>query len=246
MLFIWFILGTILGSFVLLVIERFHIDQFKTSLSGRSRCDFCHHKLNMQDLIPILSFLLTMGRCRYCRKELSIKYPLAEICMGIIALAVFYYSQTLALAFVNLFVIAILIIIAGIDFKSKTVVEILVLIAGLGAIVRALIIGDLNSTILGFLAGAGFFALMVVASKEKWMGSGDIEIGGVLGIFLGYPNIILSLIIAFVTGAIYGIMLIKKENANLKSQVPFVPFLVLGAIVSLYWGQNIINWYLGG
>lgn len=241
----WFILGTLLGSFALVQIERFPKDQFKTSLFGRSKCNSCQKPLTAIELIPIASYIFQMGKCRHCHKSLSLKYPVSEIIMGALVALTAYYSPSLIMTIINVAVVTLLVIIAGIDYLEQSVVEPLVIIAGAVALIGALIGKDLNSSVLGVLAGGGLFAILVVVSKETWMGYGDIEVGALLGLWLGYPRIITALMLAFIVGAIYGIILIKKNKLSLKSQVPFVPFLVIGGFTGLFWGQKIVDFYLG-
>jgi len=97
----------------------------------------------------------------------------------------------------------------------------------------------------GVLIGGGFFLILVLVSRGRWMGGGDIKLGILMGLLLGYPLIILALMIAFVTGAICGLILIALKKKTMKSQIPFGPFLIAATFISLFWGAQILNWYLG-
>lgn len=244
--FFWFIVGTILASFVGVVVSRFPSDGFKSTLAGRSLCDNCRHKLNPLDLIPIISFISTLGKCRYCHQQLSWRYPLGELIFGLLAVAVAYKFKTVPLIAINLTVILVFFIIAGIDWLTKTVVENVVII-GLALVLVNIAITKLpiQTALLGALVGGGLFALLVGVSRGRWMGAGDIEIGALIGLWLGYPIILVSLMTAFVTGAGYGLVLIGQKKAGLKSQVPFGPFLVLGALAGLFFGKIVVKWYWG-
>lgn len=97
----------------------------------------------------------------------------------------------------------------------------------------------------GVFIGGGFFLIMVLLSRGRWMGVGDIKLGTLMGLLLGFPLIILALFISFITGALVGLILITLKKKTMKSQIPFGPFLVLGTFIALFWGSQILNWYLG-
>ena len=92
---------------------------------------------------------------------------------------------------------------------------------------------------------ADFFLLIVLISRGKWMGGGDIKLGLLMGLLLGFPLIILALFVAFISGSLVGLSLIAIKRKTMKSQIPFAPFLILGTFVSLFWGAQILQWYLG-
>jgi leader peptidase (prepilin peptidase)/N-methyltransferase len=91
----------------------------------------------------------------------------------------------------------------------------------------------------------GFFTLLVLVSKEKWMGQGDIKLGALMGLLLGYPNVFVGLFLAFVLGALVSLVLIALKKKTLKSQIPFGPFLITAIFVTIFYGEAILNWYLG-
>jgi prepilin signal peptidase PulO-like enzyme (type II secretory pathway) len=246
-----FIFGLIVGSFLNCVIYR--LGKKKSFLNGRSFCPECFHILSWKDLIPIFSFLILKGKCRYCRKKISLQYPLVEFFTGILFLATFYYLRNQLFSLQGIFtlfyywtVFSSLIVIFVYDLKNYLIEEKIVYFSILICLIFNLLfsISEIENKILSLLFVALFFLLIVLISKEKWMGMGDAKLGALMGIFLGWPKIIPALFFSFFVGAIFGIFLIILKKKSLKSEIPFGPFLVSGTIFSSFLGEKIINWYL--
>ncbi len=227
------------GSFLNCVIYR--LEQGKSFLKGRSFCPNCKHQLSWQDLIPIFSFIILRGHCRYCQKKISIQYPLVEFFTGIIFVLIYLLRSDLLgrsdLLIFNFVVSCFFIIIFVYDLKHYIIPDKVVF----PAIGIALIFNFLN--ILSAVGAAGFFFLIVLISRGKGMGIGDIKLAFLMGLFLGWPNIIVALFLAIFLGAIMGIGLIISGKKTLKSEVPFGPFLTIGVFLALFWGEKIINFY---
>lgn len=244
--FSWFIVGAILGSFGLLVMERTPKLGFPQSIYGRSKCLTCQKTLRPLDLIPIVSYIFILGKCRYCQKPIGIKYLIAEIIFGFVGLTLAIVFSNPVVILVNLLIITLLLIVAGIDFQTQEIIEIMIVIAAILALALNIYLKTpLGVQLYGIIAGAGLFVLLVLVSRGKWMGVGDIEIGALLGLWLGYPSILVALFLAFMTGSIYGVYLIQTQKAKMKTAVAFAPFLVIGGIVTLYFGKIVLKWYLG-
>jgi prepilin signal peptidase PulO-like enzyme (type II secretory pathway) len=250
-----FIFGLIVGSFLNCVIYRLEVGE--GFLRGRSYCPYCKHQLSWPDLIPIFSFLILKGKCRYCHQKISLQYPLVELATGIIFLLVFLtYIHINNYTGVYLLIIScFLIVIFVYDLKHYIIPDKIIY----PAIATALIFnflphqifgGGFNQfsifkfSILSAFGAALFFLVIVLISQGKWMGIGDIKLAFLMGLILGFPNILVALFLAFFIGAIIGIGLILAGKKTLKSEVPFGPFLVTGTFISLFLGQNIINYYL--
>lgn len=252
--FIIFIFGLVVGSFLNCVIYRLEVG--KDFLEGRSFCPHCKHILNWKDLIPLLSFLILRAKCRYCKKPISWQYPLVELATG--ALFVLIVNQQLTpfsiINFFFLFLISCFLIIIFIyDLKHYIIPDrviypaILVVIIWLG--LNSIFFNTnprsylLNSIVSAFGA-AIFFLAIVLVSKGEWMGVGDIKLAFLMGLFLGFPNILVALFGGVLMGAIIGVGLIIAGKKTLKSEVPFAPFLVGGTFLALFFGERIISWYL--
>lgn len=258
-----FLTGLVVGSFLNSVIYRLH--EGKSFLRGRSYCPHCKHKLSWQDLIPLFSFLILKGRCRYCHQKISLQYPLVELATGILFVLLFYYTTyDIRYTIYNLIISCFLVIIFVYDLKYYIIPDKIIYPAiGITFLYRLfetlkfgnldlirnwkLEIGNLqpllNSLGAAFLASA-FFLAIVLVSHAKWMGMGDFKLAFFMGLFLGFPNILVALFLSFFIGAIIGIALIISGKRSLKSEIPFGPFLVTGTFLALFWTKQIINWYL--
>lgn len=232
-----FLVGLAVGSFLNCVIYR--MENKKSFISGRSFCPRCNHVLAWHDLVPILSFLALRGRCRYCRKKISFQYLLAEMGTAITFLLCFLFK----VPWIAYIAVPFLIIIFVFDLKHYLIPDKIVYPA-----IAAVFLYDLYNLDFGAfgaaLGAAAFFLAIVLISREKWMGVGDVKLAFLMGLLLGWPNILPALFLAFGAGAIMGLCLIALDKKSLKSAVPFGPFLVFGTVAALFWGQSIVNWYL--
>jgi prepilin signal peptidase PulO-like enzyme (type II secretory pathway) len=260
-----FIFGLIVGSFLNCVIYRLQANE-KVGGMSRSHCVKCGHVLRWYDLIPVLSFLVLKGKCRYCKKPISIQYPLVEIATGLLFVLIFWhwhFGFDLAFGFwaLDLFYLLLiacfLIVIFVYDLKHYLILDKVIY----PAIILTILYRFIDSLIvshwgLGLVIGvfdflfaaviaAGFFAIIVFGSRGKYMGAGDIKLGFLMGLVLGYPQILTGLFLSFLFGAIIGTGLIIAKKKTLKSQVPFGPFLVTGTFTAMFCGEQILNWYLG-
>ena len=271
LLFIITIFGTAVGSFLNVLAYRSIYGG--SIVRGRSLCPHCKHKLEALDLIPILSFVLLAGKCRHCKKSISWQYPVVEVFTAflfvVVALVVLgsfgWVLNTFSILWFlyTIFVVGVLIAILATDLKDGIIPDKIIFpslaIAAFFKIVlvylhsteQIRLVGtyfiDLNQLVwdLGAgLLGGVIFLLIVVASKGKGMGGGDIKYAAFLGFVLGIASLSLALFIAFLTGAAVGIILILVGRKRFGQTVPFGPFLSLGAFIALLWGQQIIDWYL--
>ena len=234
-----FLFGLIVGSFLNSIIYR--LSTGESFLFKRSSCPHCKHQLGWQDLIPIFSFLILKGKCRYCSQKISLQYPLIELATGLLFVSFFIFHFSFFIFIIACF----LIIIFVYDLKYYLIPDKIIY----PAIAIALLYNVLYSyfilnTIYAAFGAAAFFLTIVLISRGKWMGVGDIKLAFFMGLLLGWPNILVALFLAFFIGAIIGVGLIVTGKKTLKSEVPFGPFLVAGTFIAMFWGQNIINWYL--
>jgi len=261
-----FLFGLAVGSFLNCIIYR--LEKNESFLKGRSYCPHCKHILAWQDLIPILSFLILRGKCRYCGKRISLQYPLVELATGILFFSIFYstfqHSNIPTLQqFIQFFYLSIvscfLIIIFVYDLKHYLIPDNVIYPAIAIAFIYQIIsnfqfpisitnfqfqITNFYFSILSALGAAAFFLLIFLVSRGKWIGFGDVKLGFLMGLFLGFPKILVALFFAYLIGAIIGIGLVLAKKKTLKSEVPFGPFLVTGTFISLFWGNILIGWYI--
>lgn len=245
-----FFLGACVGSFLNVIIDRTQGGESFTK--GRSHCDKCKHSLNFFDLIPLLSYTILNGKCRYCKTKLSGYYPVTEIMTGLLFVLVvgnLGHLSNLGNLVYHLFIISTLIVIFFTDLKYG-IIPFKVVVAGI--IVTFLWylffpIGGL-SILNYFLSGFGafvVFGLLFAITKGAGMGFGDVVFVFYMGILLGYPRIILGIYIAFVSGAIVSLLLIMLKLKKLKKDtIPFGPFLVFGTLLSMYAGSLLIDKFM--
>lgn len=240
-----FVIGLCMGSFLNVLVLR--IDNLSTVWKGRSVCPHCKHMLAWYDLIPLFSFATLLGKCRYCKKPISAQYPAVEFCVGMLFLLLFLkLGVGLALVY-YLIVFSLLTVVFVYDLKTQMVPEAFVWVALVLAFAGGSYFGNFSfqDMIVGGLVGGGLFALLVVVSKETWMGAGDIKIGLIMGFLLGYPVAILGLFSAFVMGSIVGVAYMKIASKTLRDPLPFAPFIIASILIGMIFGRGIINWYWG-
>jgi len=238
-----FISGLAIGSFLNCVIYRLEVG--KSFLKGRSYCPNCRHQLSWQDLIPVFSFLFLHGECRYCKKSISWQYPLVEIATAILFVMAAYFSfpDFLATGY-WLLVTSLLVVIFIFDLKHFIIPDGAVYSAIALSCVWALASGQIFNAVSA-IGAALFFLAIFLLSRGRWMGFGDVKLSFFMGLFLGFPNISAALFLAFLIGAIMGVCLILFGKKKFSSEVPFGPFLIAGTFLALFFGEKLINWYLG-
>ena len=267
-----FLLGLIVGSFLNCAIYRTELQETDGSgkkspsfLKGRSFCPNCKHTLSWLDLIPIFSFLALRGKCRYCSQKISWQYPLMELATAFLFVFLFWklgfiQNSEIFNSLNSLLVICYLLIVSCLllaifvfDLKHYKIPDSFVFsalaVVFLYRVIGIFVSGSgifevfLNPFFSALVAGL-FFLAIVLVSKEKWMGWGDVTLAALMGLFLGFPAILAALLLAFCVGGIIGIILVISGKKKLKSEVPFGPFLVFGTFLALFWGQDLINWYI--
>ena len=255
--FFIFLLGASIGSFLNVLIDR--LPQEK-KITGRSVCDFCQHQLSWYDLIPILSFFLLKGHCRYCRKKISFQYPLVEILTGLMFIFVFliyvkniqeisiWQNWLVILSLWGIFSCFIVIFFSDVKYHLISV-YILWALFGFSFFLKFYyhsteILKQFQIDIFSSLIVAFPIWLIYFLSKEKAMGLGDVYLAAILGFLLGWQKGFLALYISFVLGGITGLFLILFGRKKLKSKIAFGPFLVVGAFLMLFFGEGILQWVM--
>lgn len=246
-----FLFGITVGSFLNVLIDR--PIQGK-SINGRSICDYCHHQLAWYDLIPIVSFFLLKGRCRYCQKKLSWQYPVVELLTGIsfLSIFVFYFKifnnfSIFSLQFLKILVIfglvSTLIVILFSDFKYHLVSDHILIGFFVFSFLYHLVNYNLQFIYFltsGFLVSLPIFFLYHF-TREKAMGLGDVYMSFIIGFLLGWQKGFLALYIGFLTGAVVSLILIILRQKKIKSKIAFGPFLILGLLTMVFYGDKIIE-----
>ncbi|OXT07664.1 prepilin peptidase [Thermoanaerobacterium thermosaccharolyticum] len=238
-----FLFGTIIGSFLNVVIYR--LPRNESIVYPSSHCTKCKNELKPYDLVPIFSYIILKGRCRYCGNKISVKYPLVEIIAGLMYLVLFiYFGFSIELLF-YLFLLSLLIVIAFIDIEHKIIPNKIIL-TGLivGAIFRVLMLNyGVWDYVIGFVLGGGVLLLISLLSGGG-MGGGDIKLMAMIGLFIGWKLTLLTLFIAALLGAVGGIILIALKIKTRKDYIPFGPYISAACIISILYGYNLLNLYI--
>jgi len=244
-----FILGLIVGSFSNVCIYR--IPRNKSIIYPASHCPKCRSNISPKDNIPLLSYILLKGRCRNCKSKISIQYPIVELLTGLIYLIIYLIYGLSVQSLIYIILSAALIIIAFIDLNEQIVPDVISLPGiVIGFILSFFVpyISFINSA-LGIVVGGGIILIIglvgSVIFKKEVMGGGDVKLAAIIGAFLGLKYIVISLFLGFFLGALAGIFLILSKIKSREDMVPFGPFIVLGSMITLLWGEKIISWYLG-
>lgn len=263
-----FICGLVVGSFANVLIYRVPLK--KSIVYPASHCPNCGTPIKWYDNIPVASYAVLSGKCRSCGKPISARYPAVELACGLLfAWSAYTYGlglgglesvrAVLAAAFTTM-----LLVLAVIDLDHKILPDVIVLPAMVfgGAVVGAQWIAGVDvlplvasaqlspwtsgfaRAIFGFVLGGGVLLLIALPWRGKGMGGGDIKLMAMMGLFLG-PFVLFDLFVGVFLGSVVGIYLIAVQKKSRKDLLPFGPFLVMGAYITLTWGEQIIMAYLG-
>jgi prepilin signal peptidase PulO-like enzyme (type II secretory pathway) len=256
-----FILGLCCGSFVNMLVYRTAVEyelikskgikknrnvSFLKMLGGRSFCDDCGKQLHWYENIPVISWMIQRGRTKCCDQKLSILYPIVEITTGVLFLVynLMFLGQdsNLMIRILGVIIIVFLIFSTVFDLKYMILPDfsmVILICCGL------LMMFDSNTKlVLDYIFSAavsfGFLGLLYLITKGKGMGLGDVKLAVFMGLFLGGQKVILAFYIAFVIGALVSLILMFFKKAGRKTLIPFGPFLILGVLVSWFWGDKIL------
>lgn len=242
---VFFILGSVIGSFLNVVIYR--LPRHESLVYPQSHCPNCGHKLTTSDLIPILSYVLLRGKCRYCGSKISPIYPIVESLMGFL-FAITYLKFGFSIFTLKYIVfISLLIVVSFIDLLDGVVFDVVVIPGALVGLVFGIIL-NFRDTIFGIIFYAVLFVLIIYGSKifyrEGGMGEGDLTAGIMMGSFLGLKLGIVAFILSFFIGAIVGVLIMAISKKSSKSQIPFVPYMAIASLIAIFFGNSIIAFYL--
>lgn len=255
-----FALGVCLGSFLHVLVYR-TVEEKEDWKTGRSRCDHCSYIIKWYDNIPLLSFILLRGRCRKCHKKIAISHMAMELMVG--ALFVWWYWAgsfffllvdqpfTLLQPLFWLLIGTLSLVIFVADMKYFIIPDWAVIIMAVATLLyRIVLVGSGIMQQIDFLAmlvaaiGVGaFFWFLRWVTKEKGMGLGDVKLAPVLAMLVGWPQVLVALMVAVCSGALVGSLLLILGKHKLKQPIPFGPFLLLGSALALFWGDQIWAWY---
>jgi leader peptidase (prepilin peptidase)/N-methyltransferase len=242
------IFGALIGSFLNVCIIR--LPKEESIITPGSHCPHCKKAIKFYDNVPLISYLLLGGKCRYCKNTISFQYPLVEGITALSSLFLFMrFGPSLSYLVYFAFVTA-LIVITVIDLYHQIIPDV-ISIPGVGVgLLASLIFPHIAflDSLIGVLLGGG--SLFLVATLYQWffkregMGGGDVKLLAMIGAFLGWKAVILTILLSSLIGSISGIIIMVLKGKDFKYAIPFGPFLSLGAVIALFFGENIIRWYL--
>ena len=242
-----FIIGLVIGSFSNVCIYR--LPRNESLVRPGSHCPQCSKPIPFYDNIPIISYLLLKGKCRYCGQSIPPQYPIVELATGLFYLALYLFYGLQPIAIVYMLLCTLLIIISFIDLRERIIPDVLSVPFIIIGFAFSFFLRNINplDSLLGILAGGGSLLLIAIVGsklfKKEAMGGGDIKLAAMLGAFLGWQLTLLSLFLGFFVGSVIGV-LIMVTSKNKNDVIPFGPFIALGAMISMFWGQAILHWYL--
>lgn len=262
-----FLFGAIVGSFLNVCI--FRIPLGKSLIFPSSRCPQCKAPIKAYDNIPILSYSLLGGKCRSCKAPISPRYPLVETMMALFSVFLMLKFGLSASFFISFILISSLVVVSFIDLDHRIIPDTISLpgiILGLLAsfmkpagqndfLVRFVfrtVKGGINmatlDSLLGIFIGGGLLYAVAVlfywVTKKEGMGGGDIKLLAMIGAFLGWTSTVFTIVVSSLIGSIVGVALMVAKGADSKYAIPFGPFLSMGAVIYLFFGREIIRWYL--
>jgi len=248
--FVLFGFGLAIGSFVNCLVWRTYNNI--SVATGRSRCVHCGRFLAWYENIPVFSYIFLKGTCRMCHKPIPAHYPAVELLGGLIFLVVGWLNKNYA-AFSewhlvrDLVFVSILAIVFLYDLLYQIIMTKLVWFgAAVGVFFNIFIFHqDIYKLLIGLAVGGGFFLLQYIISRGRWIGGGDVRLGVMMGIWLGWPNILAALFFSYMLGLVVSIPLLIFKNKQWSSAIPFGTFLAVGTFWALYCGESAIEWYIG-
>lgn len=254
MVFFAILFGLIVGSFLNVVIHR--LPRGESIVKPRSHCSNCNRLIAWYDNIPLLSYLLLRGRCRHCREKISFRYFFVELLTGLVSVQAWFHFQEpiLYLAYFCFF-LSPLIAVIFIDLQHRIIPDSISLSGiPIGVLVHYLTAPPLWETkaliesLIGIFAGGGFLFLVAFAyekiKKREGLGGGDVKLAAMFGAFFGWQEVLMILLVASVLGSVIGLVVVLLKK-NWEYALPFGPFLAVAGYFQLYWGENILSWYLG-
>ncbi len=243
----FFIFGIVIGSFLNVCIHRIPLK--KSIIYPSSSCPECGEKIRFFDNIPLISYIVLRGRCRYCSKPIPIRYPLVELMMGLLSVALFLRYGVGHQYFLFLIFSASLLVISFIDLQHRIIPDVISIPGVLLGLAISFIPGDITwyDSLIGIVGGGGILYLVAVVFErltgKEGMGGGDIKLLAMIGAWMGWRPLPFIILISSLTGAIVGGGSLLISRQGIRTKIPYGPFLSLGALFYLFFGREFISWY---
>ena len=242
------VMGLCVGSFLNVVIYRLPLGQ--SLVSPGSRCTKCGYQLRWYDNVPVLSWALLGGRCRQCRAPISAQYPIVEIITALLFVLVVWLTPVGPLLFSRLILVAILVALFGIDLDHQILPNAITLPGiVIGLMFSFIAPPGWQDALIGAALGAGVLygiaGAYYLVRREEGLGMGDVKMLAMIGAFLGWKAVLVTLVLSSFSGAAIGMALIAAQRGGMKLALPFGTFLAVGALAAMLVGDPLIAWYAG-
>jgi len=241
-------LGLAIGSFLNVVVHR--LPRHESLVSPGSRCPSCGYALRAADNIPVLSYVVLRGRCRQCRIRISARYPLVELATAVLfVLHYFVFGWTPLLA-IRLLFVASMVALFAIDLEHRLLPDAITLPGVVIGLVASVVLPPgFRDALIGVVAGGGVLWAIGEAyyrySGEEGMGGGDVKMLAMIGAFLGWQQVMFTLVFSSIAGSVIGLIVIAIKRGGMKYALPFGTFLSIAAVVASLYGEQIVRWYAG-
>ena len=236
-----FLLGLALGSFSNVCIYR--LPRKESVVFPGSHCTACNTPIRALDNIPVLSYLILGGKCRNCQESISAVYPAIELVTACLLTAVAARFGFTWEALIYGVVAFFLVIITVIDIQHQIIPDRITLPGIVFGFAAGSYLVGIWDSLFGFLLGGGLFYLLAILSRGG-MGGGDIKFIAAAGALLGWQKVLLVIVAGAVLGSVIGLILMAARKKGRKSLIPFGPFLAVGTLIAIFWGDAIIDYYL--
>lgn len=247
LIIIFGILGTAIGSFLNVCIDR--LPTGKSLAYPPSSCDACQRRLSWLDLFPVFSYLFLRGKCQSCHAHIPWRIFWVELGTGLLFAFIFWMFGLTPQLPVAIVYICVLIVLAVIDLEHKLILNIIVYPVAVVALIVNIFLPEfgIKNFLFGLAGGAIGFSILLIPALiySKGMGWGDVKMAGLIGLMTGFPNVFVGIFGGIILGGLVATILLILKKKGRKEGIPFGPFLALGAMIALFWGGPIINWYLG-
>jgi len=236
------ILGLLVGSFLNVCIDRLPRD--RSVVSPPSHCEACGHRLGVRDLLPLVSYIVLRGRCRYCQAGISGKLIWVELATGLIfALLYWQYGFSAELGIFG-FYACLFIVVFVIDIEHQLILNKVVYPALIVALLLSVVTIGIANAALGGAIGFAIFFLIAVVSRGG-MGWGDVKLVALIGLATGFPLVLFAIVLAAIIGSIVAVALMIARRRRFRETLPFGPFLAVATMITLIWGSDFLAWYMG-
>lgn len=239
---ILFLYGIVIGSFLNVCIYR--IPKQENIAKVRSHCMQCDHQLKWYELIPLFSYLLQGGKCRVCKTKISVQYPLIEGANGILYVFIFMINGINVDSLLYCLLTSTLLVLSVIDFRTYEIpIGINYFILVLGVLRTVLHHTHWAEHVIGFFAVSVVLYIIIIATKGRGIGGGDMKMMAVCGLFLGWKEIILAFLLGCIIGSV--VHVIRMRVTKCDHVLALGPYLSIGVFISMLWGAQWISWYFG-